>query len=211
MPQTAKSNKWFVRVDGNKEFLEQKLKELKGAIDTEKILGLYHLGEKSDNPHCHFVITTSTEIQQQSFNIRVKKLFAIEKKSQFSVKVWNGEDGACSYMFHECNEVILINKGYSDDDISKFRELNSKVQEVIAINKQRGGRVVDKLLERYGDDTPSRREILNDMLEMVRDGEMYEPGDYQLMKYVEEVYLKTTGKVDFEEYVEERYRKLFLR
>ena len=211
MPLVQKSDKWFVRVDGNQEFLKDKLKELSSAIDTVKLLALYHIGEKSDNPHTHFVLTTSTVIQHQSFNVRIKKLFAIEKKSQFSVKVWNGEDGACSYMFHEPNEVILCNKGYSDEDISKFRELNVKVQEVIAINKQRGGRVVDKLLERYGTDTPTRREILNDMLEMIRDGEMYEPGDYQLSKYVEEVFLKTTGKVDFEDYVEERYRKLFLR
>lgn len=212
MPSTAKSSSWFVRVDGPKEFLTDKLKELSNAIDTSSILGLFHKGQTGENPHTHFVINTNVVIQQQSFAIRIKKLFNIEKKSQFSIKVWDGSDAACSYMFHETEEDVLINKGYSIESIDKFRELNKKVQEVIAVNKQRGGRAVNRLVDEYREhnDVPTRREIASRMFEMIRDGEMYEPGDFKIKAYIEEVYCKTRkDEMQWKYYVRDRLDRLF--
>lgn len=211
MPSIAKSSSWFVRVDGKKEFLIDKLKELSNAIDTVKLLSLFHVGQKDENPHCHFVIVTNVVIQQQSFAIRIKKLFDIQKKSEFAIKVWDGSDAACSYMFHEPEEVMLVNKGYTDESINKFRELNKKVQEVIAVNKQRGGRAVTRLVDEFRDngDTPTRREIWDRMINMIRDGEMYEPGDFKIKAYIEEVYLKTRSKDQWKAYVSERWSRLF--
>lgn len=207
-----RSKMFFVRVDGRREFLIEKLRQLEQAIDTVKLLSLAHIGSAGENPHCHFVIQIGADIQLQSFRERIKVLFQVQKKTEFSVKIWDGADPACSYMFHELDEVILSVKGYTDDDINRFRELNKKVQEVVAINKTRGGgRLVDRVVEEFRDERPDRKDILVNLILKIRDGEMYEPGDYQLSKYVEEIYLKTTGKYHIDDYCEERYRKLFLR
>lgn len=212
MPSTARSDKWFVRIDGSKEFLSERLKNLSNCVDTQKILALFHVGDKKDNPHTHFVINCA-ETQQQSFAVRLKKLFDIEKKHQYSIKVWDGCDGALSYMFHEVDEVVLCNKGYSDDDLQRYRELNSKVQEVIAVNKQRGGRVCDRVIEEYRNngEHPERDDIIRKFCEMIRDGEMYEPGDFMMIRYVEEVYCKTREPSRWNSYVRERTERLLSR
>lgn len=212
MPSVAKSFNWFVRVDGNKEDLTTMCNEMKGWIDSKKILALFHMGQTKENPHIHFVIELTSEIQKQSFDLRVKKLFKIEKKSQYSTKVWDGGQSACSYMFHESPHNIICNKGFSSEEIDKFQELNANVQKVVEINKARApGRQVDRIVEEYGDEKPTRRDIFVKFMEKIRDGEMYEPGDYQISKYVEEVYLKTRGHDGWDDYVDDRFHKIFLR
>lgn len=212
MPSVVKSFKWFVRVDGNKDDLTSMCSEVKGWIDTKRMLALYHTGATKENPHIHFVIELSSEIQKQSFDIRIKKVFKIEKKSQYSTKVWDGEHSACSYMFHESPHHIICNKDFTSEELDKFKELNASVQKVVELNKSRApGRQVDRIVEEFGNDKPTRKDIFVRFMEKIKDGEMYEPGDYQITKYVEEAYMKTRGKDEWDDYVDERYHKLFLR
>lgn len=214
MPSVVKSFKWFVRVDGNKEDLTSMCKEVKGWIDTKRMLALYHTGETKENPHIHFVIELTSEIQKQSFDIRIKKVFKIEKKSQYSTKVWDGEHSACSYMFHESPHNIICNKDFTSEELDKFKELNESIQKVVELNKSRApGRQVDRVVEEFRGDQnkPTRKDIFVKFMEKIRMGEMYEPGDYQITKYVEEAYMKTRGKDEWDDYVDERFHKLFLR
>lgn len=207
MPSTEKSAYWFVRVDAPETFLRDKLKELSNAIDTIKLLALFHLGEKRDNPHCHFTLQTNVAIQKQSFAVRIKKMFDIVSKSSYAISVWDMSDSANSYMFHESNEVILVNKGYTEEDLKRFRAMNAETQKIVEINKKRApGRCVDKLITLYKqqDYIPERADILEQLLEWIRDGEMYEPGSYQLEKYMEEVYLKTRPASQWRDYVDRR-------
>lgn len=212
MPSLQRSMRWFVRVDGSKETLTEKCATVKGWIDTVRMLSLFHLGDKKENPHCHFVIELSSEIQKQTFATRIKKVFAIDKKSNYSVKEWDGGDPACSYMFHESDAPIIAVKDFTQEEIDRFRHLNDGVQKVLEINKARcPGRVVDRLIEEYKNESPTRRIIAERFLELIRDGQMYEPGDFQLTKYIEEVYMRTRTADQWGEYVDERTHRLLSR
>ncbi len=68
--------------------------------------------------------------------------------------------------------------------------------------------MVDFYLE--NGDTPSKKDIFNELIWKIRRGEMYEPGDFQIKKYVEEIFLKTRAtKEDVELYIEDRFYSLF--
>ena len=210
MPSTVKSKLWFARIDGEKDFLIEKCKEIRQWIDLERAYGMYHTGEKKENPHCHIALELKTELQKQSLDVRLKKIFKIEKKSQFSSKVWDGADGAISYMFHELSDIVVINKDFTEEYLTKCRELNIQVQKVVdQIKDKAPKRVVDRLVGGYGNDHPDRKHILTDMLNLIRSGEMYEQGDYKLKSMVEEVYLKTRSQDAWDDYCEERFRNIF--
>lgn len=212
MPSTTKSYKWFVRVDGAKEYLYSKCQAMLGWIDILKVLALYHVGETRENPHCHFVIELTSELQKQSFDKRIKTLFDVQKSTSYSSKVWDGKDSACSYMFHECDVNILCNKGFADEDIDRFKEQNATVQAVVAVNKERApGRKVERVVEQLRNDNPTRHEIGQRFLEMIRDGEMYEPGNFKLAQMIEEVFLKTRTASQWDEYVKDRLHTILFR
>lgn len=212
MPPAVKSTRskfWFVRVDGPEEHLKAKCTELSRKIDTVSMLAAYHLGEKKDNPHCHFVIELSNQPQKQSLAVRLKALFGIEKRSQYSIDVWDGERGAgaCSYLFHEDDAKILLNKNFTEHDIDTARIANQSVQRVLAINKEKAsGKFVDKAMEYYPDGATSR-ELLSYMLKLCKEGSLYWPGTFRAKQMIEEVIIKTS--IDHETLVEDFYFKIF--
>lgn len=210
MPSVGKSRKWFVRIDGAHDWLVERVKIMLGWVDLLRLLACLHVGEKKDNPHVHFVIELSSELQKQSFDVRIKKVFQGISGSLYSSKQWDGDDAACAYMFHECDDSVCGNKGFSEDDIARFRALNAATQKVVEVNKGKAsGRIVDRVLQEV---TPqwTRYDIGKRMLGMIRDGEFYEPGDFVLKKFIEEVYMKSRAQKDFSEYVEERLSRLLL-
>lgn len=212
MPSIARSTKWFIRIDGNKDDLTERCKDMKGWIDCKRIFGMYHTGETKENPHCHIVLELTSELQKQSLDTRLKKLFKIEKKSQYSSKVWDGERSAVSYMFHEPDANVIVNKDFSEEELDKCKELNASVQRVVAINKDRApGRAVQRVIDYFGNEVPTRKDIGLRFLNMIREGEIYEPGNFQLEKYIEEVYLKTRPANEWDDYCEERLHKILSR
>jgi len=173
---------------------------------------MYHTGQTKENPHCHIVLELTSELQKQTIDTRLKKLFIIEKKSQYSSKVWDGADSAISYMFHEPNHIVIVNKGFTEEHLAKCKQLNESVQAVIQVNKDRApGRAVNKVIEYFNGERPTRKDIICKFLEMIREGEMYEPGNFQLEKYMEEVYLKTRTADEWDDYVDERAAKILSR
>lgn len=204
--KSAKGSNWFVRSDGSEEFLRQKCGELATWIDVKAVLAVYHVGGSKENPHCHICVETTSEIQKQSWDLRIKKLFGIEKRSQYSTKLWDGirDAGAASYMFHEGEAKILANKGWNEDDISAAKAHNAAVQKVVALNKERASnKLVDKAIEHFQkEEYPARIEILEYMLMECREGNNYYPGTFMLKKFVEEVQLKLTSKQHFSTFVQ---------
>lgn len=210
MPSVTKAYKWFVRVDGPHDWVKERMREVLGWVDTLRMLGCVHEGEKKDNPHCHFVLDLSSELQKQSFDARIKKVFKGVSRSQYSSKPWDGGDAACAYMFHESDDCVCVNKGFTQDDIKRFGALNEATQKVIEVNKGKAsGRIVDRVLQEVTPDW-SRYDIAKKMLMLIRDGEFYEPGDFQLKRYIEEVYMKSRTDKDFPDYMEERISRLQL-
>lgn len=203
MAKSIVSDKWFVRVDGNEEFLTQKLKILADCLDTKVLHGLFHLGERRDNSHTHFVIQTSPS-QKQSFAVRIKKLFDIVKKNDYAIEIWDGipDGGAVSYMYHEENAKVLFSKGISQEEIDRAIALNKKVQEVVSVNKKRAsGKLVEKALEHFDfNSQPERREVLLFMLKEINKGDSYHPGEFRLKSFVEEVIIKKSNASELEEY-----------
>lgn len=205
--KSERSKYWFVRVDGPKEFLTSKCVELGSAIDIFAILAAYHTGKSKENPHCHFVVELKYEKdqegpQKQSFADRIKKVFGITNKNQYSLQKWDGVRGAgaVSYLFHEEDVSILVNKGFTDEDISAAKLANDAVQKVVNVNAERAsGKLVQRALEHFKNGG-TRHEILVFMLKEIKEGNSYHPGMYRLKTFVEEVELKLKSPDELEEY-----------
>lgn len=212
MTKSDRSRYWFVRLDGAEEFLRQKCGELASQMDVKAVLAVYHVGDSKENPHIHACIELTSEPQKQSFDVRIKKLFGVEKRSQYSTKVWDGirDAGAGSYMFHESEAKIVCRKDWSEDDLESAKKHCAAVQKVVAMNRERASaKLVDRALQQFAGAKPSRLEILRYMLTECRDGGAYYPGTFRLKAFVEEVQLKLTDKNDFRVFVEDMEAKLW--
>lgn len=207
MAKSTVSSLWFVRVDGSESFLTEKCDELANCIDTKAILAIRHLGDKKTNTHVHFVIDTSSS-QKQSFAIRIKKLFGIQKRTDYAIEVWDGEKtgGAVSYMFHEEDFKEICRKGFSDEDVNMAYANHQATQKVVAVNKQKAsGKLVDRTLEHFKDCTDpqnSRKEILTFMLQEIRAGNSYHPGEFRLKSFMEEVIIKLLPDSELDYYAD---------
>lgn len=210
MPSVVKSTKWFCRVDGQKDFLTEKLKIILGWVDVVRLLAAHHMGDKKENPHIHFVIELNSDIQKQSWDTRFKKVFLPDKKSSWSTKVWDGHASACSYLFHETTADVISSKGFTLAEIDTFKQLNASTQAVMAVNAERGPkRVVERVLLQMGKAQWSRYQIFEKLIELIKAGEMYEPGDFMLKRYVEEIYLKSLPDDGVWGYTQDRFNNIF--
>jgi len=196
MAKAVLSSTWFCRVDGVSEFLKSKMPQL--AEQSVRLLAAYHLGEKKDNPHMHFVIQLYRPVQKQSFALRVKELFGIEKKTQYALEVWDGQDGhgACSYLFHEESAVILHNKSFSDDQIETAKLANDAVQRVVTINKAKAStKLIEKAANHFLNNEFSKVNCIEFMLQAIKDGEHYHPGEFMLKRYTEEIEVRMCNNI----------------
>ena len=198
MPSIAKSTSWFVRITGTHQFLEEKVKILSQQIDVKRILSVLHQGDTKENPHCHFTIELTTVLQKQSFDARMKKLFLWEKACLYSSKPWDDKKEANSYMFHE-NTEPFVSKGYNQDEISEFRQMNISVQKVIEINKGKASNRFANTIEAKCNDDTTKEDIAEMFLEAIRMGEMYHPGNFRLKSMIAEIYIKTRDKQQWKE------------
>lgn len=212
MGKSDRSNYWFVRSDGPESFLRQKCGELATQMDVKAVLAVYHEGDSKENPHMHAVVELSSEPQKQSFDVRIKKLFEITKKSNYSTKIWDGirDAGAASYMFHEEQASILVNKGWTVEELATAKAANAAVQKVVAVNKQRAKTTLPvRAKEHFVGQQPGKYEILEYMIELIHAGEVYHPGEFMLKRYVEEVELQLLGKNDLGYYVRDLHSRLW--
>ena len=210
MPSVVRSDSWFVRITHPHELLKLKTPTVLGWIDLLQILFIGHTGDKTEKEHGHMVIKLKGPLQKQSLDVRLKTLFNV-KGADYSSKPWDGADGACGYMFHDTKYVLLANVGFSDSDIQRFQDLNTKTQEVIAVNKEKGGnKNIEAVLEIFKDCKPTRTEIAKQFLRRVRDGKMYDPGDWKLRSMVEEITMKLCQtEEEFDQYCFGRLHNIF--
>jgi len=197
------SSRWFVRIDGQSAYLTQKLNIIQGWVDVSGILATYHIGEKKENPHTHFVLDMTTVLQKQSFDIRLKKVFEIEtaraKANCWSSKPWDGNygEGAGSYLFHEdLDGPYLVKKGFTDDDVRVFREAAKTVDRVKKMNGEKAAvKLVDAaVVEFNGVEYVTERDVGLFMCRRCIDGSNYYPGSFVLKKFIEEAMLRLKGE-----------------
>lgn len=191
MPSTRRSTNWFVRVDYPRDAVTDKLKSILGWIDLATALAVFHVGEKGENPHFHMLLTLTSELQKQSIDSRFKQLFNV-KGTQYSSKVWDGvtdKAGAASYLFHEETDDVIINKGYTLEQLGDFRKLNGDVKKVIAVNQERGtNKSIQRIMDKC-DATSTREKIFYTIMDEIKNGTMYHPG-FRMSQVVDEIYIK---------------------
>lgn len=218
MPSVGKSDKWFVRVDGPQEFLLEKCCLL--AIQCIQLISVFHKGQKGENPHCHMLVHTQGELQKQSWDVKLKKLFSVSK-DQYSSKHWDGrliEEGAGTYLFHESVESpILCKKGIKEEEIQRLKELSLIVNKVVEANRQKAEtKIPAKVIEKWNNDNKPEwhdKQIVRIICEMAQQGECYLPKtDWQWKAYIEEIKLKMCiTPADFDNFVSGTYQRLFCR
>lgn len=198
--KATKSKLWYLHVDGEESYLRESCKLFAQGLDVISFIAAYHVGSKKDNPHIHACIEIASEIQKQSFAVRVKAIFPrIKTGNDYSLKVWDGNktgEGAVSYLFHDPGvnkDNLIAVKNFTDEDIEGAIKANKAVQAIVEINSERAStKLVDKAYEAFKGQCPTKHTILYFMLKACREGENYYPGSYLLKKYVEEVEVKLT-------------------
>lgn len=211
MPSIVRSKMWFCRITVPHAFAKIQIPKVMGWIDLQTVLACTHVGDKTEKEHFHMVLSLSSDLQKQSIDHRLKTIYGVSG-ADYSSKPWDGHDSACSYLFHDKNYEIIANKGHTDEDIQRYIKLNDDVQKVVEVNKSRAsGRHVDKVIElvKQSGSQWSLEQICNEFMRRIRDGDMYEPGDYMLKRYVTEVYIKTVDNEEYKQYCVDRYHKLF--
>jgi len=214
------SDKWFVRVYGEENFLRQKCREIPGWIDTHLCHGVFHAcATNKENPHVHIIISLTNVLQKPSFDLRIKKLFGVAG-AQYSTKPWDGrydadgEEGAGSYLYHEGDDSpVLCSKGLTELHINNFKEVNKQVQKTVLKNKQKAEKkLVGKAVAEYKDvpfDDTIEEKIFIFMLSLCKNGENHYPGDYGLKKYVQEAVIQLCPDNEFMRFAEHKYRAIF--
>lgn len=210
------SDKWFVRVDGRESFLRQKCGELSSWIDVQVCHGVFHAGKSKENPHVHIIIMMLSTLQKQSFDVRIKKLFEITQRSEYSTKAWDGAygEGAGSYLYHEGDDSpVLCSKGLTELHVNGFKEANASVQRVVAINKEKANtKLIDLAMVEFHETEWSyamEEDIFTYMLNRIKKGDNYHPGDFRLKTFVQEVHLRLLPQSKFAEFAHYRYNKMF--
>lgn len=212
MPSIARSNQWFIRITAPWEHIRSKLETIQGWIDfSGMMVGLHH-GDKQGAPHGHIAIRLKSELQKQSIDSRCKKLFDVERQ-QYSSKLWDGNIKALSYLYHDPKGEVINHMNLSDEEIKVIKTLNEDIQKVVQANKGRAShKVVDYVLEKAksSDMVMTRWEIGECILKAVAEGQFYDPGDFVLERYINEIELKLNkdDKHNLQEVIASRLNRL---
>jgi len=217
MPSIVRSRHWFTQVDGPLDHLKQKLAIL--GVELEVAIATYHIGEKGDNPHMHLCSTMSKELQKQSWDTKIKKLFGVSGP-KFSSKPWDQNldgEGAGTYLFHETDTAqILLQKNVSDETVQNLRNLAKVVNKVVAAAREKAetkipGKVLEKFHECGDKRVWTNQEIVETICTMAKEGQCYLPkSDWMWKAYIEEIKLKMgSTKEDFEHFVRSTYSRLY--
>lgn len=210
MPSVVRSEKWFVRITLPHTILQEKTATVLGWVDLTSMLFIGHTGDKTEKEHGHMLLHLSTSLQKQSLDARLKAVFGV-KGADYLSKSWDGADAAGGYMFHDAKYLVLGNKGFAADVIERYVELNKKTQAVISVNKDKGGnKNVEAVLAQFQGEHPSKDEICTAFLQRIRQGDMYDPGDWKLKSMTEEVEMKLcTTDVEFNLYCYARLKNIY--
>lgn len=208
MPSIAKSKQWFIRITAPWEHVVSKLPTILGWIDfSGMMVGLHH-GDKQGAPHGHIAITLTSELQKQSVDLRFKKLYDVAGR-QYSSKPWDGNIKALSYLYHDKKGEVINHMNLSDKEIDDIKSLNEEIQKVVEVNKGRSSHKVVDYVMGQANEGWSRYEIGQCILRAVAQGLFYDPGDFVLERYINEIELRlNNGKEGLEEVIASRLNRL---
>jgi len=151
--------------------------------DYTSIAAIQHKGGKGDNPHYHLVIRSA--VKDQALRVRLRKIFDLGKgNDHMSIKPWDGNIDAISYLFHEEPEALLfLQHNIPDETITKARERNKEVQTKIATAKERASwKIEEEMMNIYlaNKTKPDVYQIANDIILFALRHDKYVPNDFLL-------------------------------
>ena len=166
--------------------------------DYQAVIVVKHKGSKGDNPHYHAVV--KTQVKDQAFRVRLRKVFDQGKgNAHMSIKPWDGNIDAISYLFHELsdeqksNEVIVYVKDVSDETIGKARDRNREVRQKVDKAKQKASWTIEEeLLEHYRltGVKPGEHTIATDIVLHALRRDKYVPNDFLLKAMASKIRFK---------------------
>lgn len=181
------------------EEYEQRVQALEFVTDYLTILCYQHEADK-ELPHEHYHLVIATAVEAKAFRKRMVKVFDKGKgNGHMSIKPWDGRDEAYSYLFHEGTEKQILNKGHPPARIQQFREMNIKVQALMADAKKKASWLLedevlnDSALNKDSDSFEIGRTIVRTALLKNK----YHPNDFQLRLMVDRIRFRLQdGDVD---------------
>lgn len=189
MPSVKTSSLWCVRVTAPWDHIESKAKTFDEWIDVDGYMIGYHIGGKTKKPHAHIALKMLSILQKQSLDVRLKKLFQVER-ADYSSKVWDGDNRALSYMFHDAEGKVTQSLGLTEEQMNALRQMNAVVQKQIEASKEHAShKVIDYVLQKIEESgeawTPE--EVGWEIQKGVWKRMFHEPGDFQFDKFVNEI------------------------
>jgi len=175
------------------EGYKQRIANLTVNPDYQAIIAVKHFGAKGENEHYHIVIKTS--VRDQAFRVRMKKVFDSAKGNQhMSIKTWDGNIDAISYLFHEDEKAeIIIRHNVSEETILKAKERNREVQTKIEKAKSRASWTIEEeLLQQYRQTgvKPDTYTIAKDIVLHALRMDKYVPNDFLLKAMASKISFK---------------------
>lgn len=180
----------------------EKMRMLRQVSDYQAIVAVKHRGASGENEHYHMVV--KTQVKDQAFRVRMKKVFDKGKGNQhMSIKPWDGNIDAISYLFHEDEDAKpLVQHNVSDETIVKARERNREVQTKMEEAKKRASWTIEaELLEHYKQTkrSPDLHTIAKDIVLHALRMDKYVPNDFLLKAMASKLLFKLQeGDVDRE-------------
>lgn len=160
-----------------------------------RLLCVKHLGKSRENPHYHFVFRT--DYKDSALRKYLKSQFTQGKgNGHMSLKPWDGQDEALSYMFHEGTEPVM-NKGYTQDEINGYKEKDLTIRESHVKPGDVCGVMVEKLKAkhpRYSDQI-DRKNIFTELYKYYKAKGDWLPNRYQMERYINKVRMILTPDV----------------
>lgn len=181
----------------------EKMRMMAAVSDYQAIVAVKHRGTTGENEHYHMVV--KTQVKDQAFRVRMKKVFDMGKgNAHMSIKSWDGNIDAVSYLFHEDDEATLIvQHNVTDETIEKARERNREVQAKIETAKKRASWTIEtELLEHYRKTnlSPDIHTIAKDIVLHALRMDKYVPNDFLLKAMATKLHFKLQDSdVDREE------------
>ena len=171
----------------------ERIRMLSTVTDYLAIVAVKHRGASGENEHYHVVLKTS--VKDQAFRVRMKKVFDKGKgNAHMSIKPWDGNIDALSYLFHEDEKApLLVQHNVTDETIEKARERNREVHVKMEAAKQRASWTIEQeLLESYikTKQSPDLHEIARDIVLHALRMDKYVPNDFLLKAMASKIQFK---------------------
>lgn len=192
MPNIIRSKQWYIRITALWEHIENKMKDVVGWIDYEGHMIGFHVGARTSKPHAHIAIKMKSDLQKQSLDVRLKKLFGVER-ADYSSKVWDGDYKALAYMYHDPKGRVIPGFGLTETQIGDLQRMNAVVQEAVSEAKEKASyKVVNYVLEKIRESGIkwTSYEIAWEIQKGVHSGRFHEPGDFSFERYINEILCK---------------------